>query len=151
MYIYSVFSNKTLAAAATQTLLVIKPATSVPLKIRQWSVSFDSAAPAAGIRVQLIRQSTDGTGAASPPTPQKSRPWVDRAAQATILHNLSAEGTLDAVLETYYVSPFGGLLLVQYPLDAEPAAIENGNRLAIRVITPAGVSPNADFGVWFEE
>lgn len=149
-YQYIVTSNKALSANATQTLLELKPSSTVPVRIKAWWCSFDGSTAAAGIRVQLIRQSTDGTGAGSPPTPQK-KDAGDRAAQCTVLHNLSAEGTLDAVIASYYVSPFGGIVYIQYPLDDEVTAIENGNRIAIRVITPSGVSPNADFGFEFSE
>lgn len=149
-YQYGVTSNKALSANATQTLLELKPASAVPVKIKSWWISFDGAAAAAGIRCQLIRQSTDGTGASSPPTPQKK--YVsDRSAQCTVLHNLTAEGTLDAVLKSMYVSPFAGFLYIQYPIDDEWTALEGGNRIAIRVITPASVSPNADYGFEFGE
>lgn len=149
-YQYGVTSTVTLTAATTQTLLELKPAAGTPIKIKSFWCSFNGSATGAGIRVQLIRQSTDGTGAGSPPTPQKKYP-SDRAAQCTVLHNLSAEGTLDAVLKSFYVSPFSGFLYIQYPLGDEWMALENGNRIAIRAITPASVAPAADYGFEFAE
>lgn len=150
MYKYGVVTQGALSANTTQTVLELKPATAVPIKITKVQVGFDGSAAAAGVRVQLIRQSTDGTGAATPPTPQKKDPG-DRAAQCTVLHKLSAEGTLDAILDEQYVQPFGGVYLLQYPLDEEWHAIENGNRIAIRIITPSGVSPNFTASFDFEE
>ncbi len=149
-YQYIVTGNKALSANATQTLLQLAPATAVPIKVKAFWCSFDGAAAAAGIRVQLMRQTSAGTGAATPPTPQKKYP-SDRAAQATVTWNHSAEPSTDAVIASFYVAPFGGILYIQYPLDDEPIALENSNRIAIRVITPSGVSPNADYGFEFEE
>jgi hypothetical protein len=150
---YTALSTKTLTASATQTLLVVKPGASAPAKIilKQFWVSFNGSAAAAAILCELCRVSTDGTGAASPPTPKKVDPNTNDASTATILHNHTAEPTLVDILENHYISPNSGLLIIQYPLDEEYKAIAGGDRLSLRVTTPAAVTPSAAFGMkWVE-
>lgn len=146
---YVVTTTKTLVDG-TQTILQLAPHANRGFKLLSMGVSFDGAAAAAGITVELVRQTTAGTGAGSPPTPQEYRTPGD-AALATVTHNHSAEPTLGAVLHSEYVSPFGGNIYKQFPLDLEPHAEAGGDRLGVRVIAPAGVNPNCKVTLEFEE
>ena len=150
-YIYTVTMKMALSAATTQTALVLKPASAGPLWLIDWEATFDGSAAAAGLECQLITQTTDGTGTATPPTPSKWNRRNDRAAQFTTLWKLSAEGSLGVILEHRYAQPFGGGFIKQYPLGTEPHAVESGDRFGFRFITPSGVTPNVALTVTVKE
>lgn len=132
-------------------MLVVQPGASRPLTLNQWWISFNGSAAGAAILCELCRVSTNGTGAASPPTPKKVDPNLNAATGATVLHNHSAEPTLVDILENYYVSPNSGLLVIQYPLGEEYVAIEGGDRFSIRITTAAGITPGTAYGMKWTE
>jgi len=150
-YSYTVRSNKLLVASSTQTLLQYAPSATHPAILNAWQISVDGSAAATGILVQLVTQTTAGTGGASPPTPRAKDPNVARASQGTITHNHTAEPTLGVLIWEKYLQPFGGLIYVQYPVGQELLVIEGGDRLGLRVITAAGVTPNCAFGFEYTE
>jgi hypothetical protein len=150
-YQYEVSSNKALTANATQTLLQLAPSANTPFAIDTLYVSMDSSAAATAVRFQLVTQTTAGTGAVSPPTPTKKDPNVNRAATVTVTHNHSAEPTLGVIIKDFYLQPFGGIAHIAYPIGKEMKALEGGDRLALRCITPTGVSPSCSFGFEFTE
>jgi hypothetical protein len=140
-YIYPVTMNFAVTANATTTALVLKPASAGLIELLQWDISFDGSAAGAGIRVQITNNSTDGTGTASPPTPQKFDTLI-RAAQFTMLWKCTVEPAVDNVIFDRYLQPFGGLFLEQFPLGRGPFRIESGNRFGFRLIAPSNVAPN---------
>lgn len=134
----------------TQTMLEVKPASGQGFFLKQWECFFDGSALAAGIRVQLIRTTTDGTGAGSPPTARPKDESFAQASNMTILHKLSAEGSLDYVLLDRYIDQVTGFS-EQIPLGDEYKCKPGGDRLCIRIITPSGVTPNFTCAMAWEE
>jgi hypothetical protein len=55
------------------------------------------------------------------------------------------------VLADWFIQPFGGLFDVQYPLQREPLSAAAGQRIGLRYVTPAAVTPNCRAYVWFDE
>jgi hypothetical protein len=133
-----------LTASTTKTLVYINPAV-VDIVINEISISFDSPSAATAIEVDLYR-TTNATSAAGPSfTPVKTtKPGSGgTAAQSTALINLTVEPTAIEVVRTYFISPASGLMVLQFPLGKEPAALGGGQPIGLRVVTPAGVTPHA--------
>lgn len=127
-------SAVSLAVATTKTIVQLVPAANRPLRIIEIGVSFDSVTSTdAPVAVDLIRQSTAGTSSALTLVSDQE----DEAASivCTGLQTFTAEPTAGSILRTWHVSPIGGLLVIQWPLDREPVALTN--RIAIRCTAPA--------------
>jgi len=133
--------------ATTKTLLTVIAPAAHRLNIKEWGISFDGVdAAAVPIRVQLIRFGTDGTGTTV--TPVKSD-QADPTIVATSKHTYTAEPTGGGdILGQWYLTPAGGLFVMQYPLGDEIVVGVSGI-LAIRTI--AAVSVNASVYIKFEE
>lgn len=133
-----------LTAATTKTLVQLVPGTK-PLRLIELGISFDgvtsTAVPAA---VDLLRQTTAGTSSAQTPVAEDER---TEACIATARDTITAEPTAGNILRSWYVSPVGGLFVMQFPLGREPVAYTN--RLGLRVNAPAVV--NASAYLTFEE
>lgn len=143
-------ASTALSASTTLSLVLINPAT-ISYKITELSVSFDGAAAAAAVEVQLYRTVTIGSAAGSGTTPIKVGNPGSTTAQSTALTVLTTEPTTVEVLRRWFVSPASGLLLLQHPLGREPGAAGTGQEIGLRVITPAGVTPHAVGYLEFEE
>src|ERR1051325_4044119 len=143
MTLYSVKTGSVaLTANATKSLWLLNPASDF-LLVAEVSVSMDASATAAGVGFELYRVTTIGTPAGSSYTPVKvNRQGDAAAATTTALTSLSAEPTAVEIICEWFIQPFGGLLVLQYPLGREPLAAAAGNRIGLRYITPAGVTPN---------
>ncbi len=136
-----------LVAATTKTVIQITSVTR-PVKVTEWSISFDGATPAdEPVLVEVLRQTTAGTGGTSV-TPRKRVDYVSTAT-TTAKTGPSAEPTAGDVLETYYLTPNGGLLVIQYPEGGEIVVPASG-RLAIRATAPSN-AVNAAAWVGWEE
>lgn len=150
MALYTILSGAVaLSAVATKSLWLLNPVTK-KLKVVEIGVSFDGASPAAGIGCVLYRVTTLGTPAGTSLTPRLFDP-DEAAATTTALINLTTEPTTKETLNHFFVSPYSGLAVVQYPLGREPIADAAGNRIGLHVVTPAGVNPNGSAYVYFEE
>jgi hypothetical protein len=143
-------ASTALTASNTQSLVLINPAT-IAYKITELSVSFDGAAAATAVEVQLYRTTAIGSPAGSSTTPIKVGSPSATAAQSTALTALTTEPTTVEILRRWFVSPASGLLLLQHPLGREPGAAGTGQQIGMRVITPSGVTPHAVGYLEFEE
>jgi hypothetical protein len=73
-------------------------------------------------------------------------------AAATAIAALTAEPSAIEIIRTWYVQPFGGLVMVQFPLGREPRGVGgSGNRIGLRVTTATGSTPNARAYIEIEE
>jgi len=147
---FSATTQGATSANTTQTMLQVKPASGQGFFLKGWECWFDGSVLAAGIRVQLIRTTTDGTGAGSPPTPRPNDESFATASNMTIAHKFSGEPSLDYVILDRYIDQVTGFA-EQIPLGDEFKTKPGGDRLAIRVITPSGVSPNFNCAMRWEE
>lgn len=144
-YLYSVQTGSVaLSASATKSMWLLDPVTN-PIIICELGISFDGSAAATAVRVDLYVVTTLGSPAGTTGTLVK---WSDQSlpsATTTALTALSAEPTTVSILASWFLTPAGGLLDIQYPLNREPgtAAAATTNRLGLRCVTPSAVSPNA--------
>ena len=151
--LYSIATGSVaLSASATKSLWLLDPVTN-GFSIVEFGISFDGSAAATAIRVDLYQVSTIGSPAGTTATVNK---WTDTnigAATTTGLTALTAEPTTVAVLANWFVTPFSGLLEIQYPLGREVGAGAGltTNRLGLRAVTPSGVSPNCVSHVIWQE
>ena len=140
-----------LSASATKSLILLNP--TVTYILTELGISFDAAAAVAAVTVDLYRTTTLGSPAGTTATYVKENTQADSAssnATASSLVALSAEPTAVEILRSWYMQPFGGLVILQCPLGREPQMSGTSTqRVGIRVTTPTGVSPNAKswFGV----
>lgn len=140
-----------LTAAATKSLWLVNPATDFFLAT-EIGISFDASAASAAIGVELYRVTTIGSAAGASYTPVKvNRQGDSAAATTTALTALTTEPTAVEILAEWFLQPFGGVMVLQYPLGREPLAAAAGNRIGLRYITPAAVAPNARSYLWFDE
>jgi hypothetical protein len=140
-----------MTASSTKSLWLLNPATDFFL-IAEFGVSVDASAAAAGVGIELYRTTTLGSPAGTTATFSKINRVGDAAVPTTTgLVNLSAEPTAVEVLAEWFLQPFGGLFDIQYPLQREPLAAAAGQRIGLRYVTPAGVTPNYRSFVWFDE
>lgn len=138
-----------LSAATTKTLIGVTPGTDFFL-VAQLSISMDASAAAAGVSFEMYRASTTGT--ATTTTPVKANRGSDAgAATSTARITFTVEPTLVEIIDDWYLQPFGGIMVLQYPLGREPISVASGNGICLRYITPAAVTPNCRATVWFDE
>ena len=124
------------------------------LKIKEIGISFDGAdGTKTPIRVDFIRASTDGTGTAGI-TPRAEDADVDTAI-ASVKYNYPS-GTLPSgtveIMRSWYVTPAGGLWVMQFPLGDE-ILIWSGSvvgYIKATTVTASG-TPNALAYISFEE
>lgn len=134
-------SAMALVAATTKTAMQLTSVTR-PVKVTEWSVSFDGATPAdLPVFVQVLRQTTTGTGTAV--TPRKRVDHVSTAT-TTVRKNCTVEPTAGDLLESYYVTPNGGLYVMQYPEGGE-IIIPAAGRLGITCNAPSNA---VNLSIW---
>lgn len=139
-----------LSASATKSLLLINP--TVSYVVTELGVSFDAAATTSAVLVDLYRTTTIGSPAGTSTTPVRENASADSAASATGLVSLTTEPTAVELIRSFYVQPFGGLVVLQFPLGREPQMSgTSANRIGVRVTTPASTTPNARAWLAFEE
>jgi hypothetical protein len=127
-------------ANTVETLLQVVASSSKSLEVVRWGVSFNgTSASDVPVRVELLRLSSQGTSSAF--TPLKLDPASD-APLATARTAHTAEPTVGDVLEPHQVTPYGGLLVMQYAPD-ERIRVPASGRIGIRCLAPAAVNATA--------
>jgi hypothetical protein len=138
---------------AIKTLVQVATPSTVDIQVIEWGVSFDGAAAAAGIKVELLQTDVAATsGTSLTPTI-----WGNPNAPASgcvggtglTCYSPSAEGTIAAVrmFDVQLVSPMGQYIK-QFPLGREPW-VAVSKFLRIRVTAAAAVNAYA-YIVWSE-
>jgi hypothetical protein len=136
---------------ALKTLLQFKASATLIAKIKEWGISFDGAADAAKIKVELLETDVAATVTASVAN-DLSKLDADALACGDPTTNLiqvgttatgytaSAEGTITStrLFDPQLVSPAGGYFK-QFPLGDEPR-IQVAKFCRIRVLAPAAVN-----------
>jgi hypothetical protein len=150
MALYIVTTGKvTLTGGSTKSLALLNPVTNA-FKVRQIDISLDASTASTGVQFDLYRVATIGTPAGTTTTAVLADER-DTAATTTSLTTLTAEPTTVTVLASWYVQPLGGLVVIPFPYGGEPIGKGAGNRIGIRYVTPASVTPDCLLNVWFEE
>lgn len=133
-----------LSAATAKTIVNIIPATGRTATIVEVGVSFDGVtASAVPVLVELCSssQATAGTSTAGTLVQLRGRATT---VGVTAGINYSAEPTALTVLKQWLVTPYGGNLVVQFPLGREPEADATTNKgIALRLTAPAAVNARA--------
>lgn len=135
-----------LTAATPRTIAAVIAGAAVSADLVQAAVSFDAAAAAAGIKVELVRYTTDGTGSAYTPTRYNGAAQM-MAAVCTAKTAYTVEPTTPTVVEAWFVPNTGGQFW-QLPLGRE-LVIPPSSLLGLRVTSPAAV--NVAGNLIFEE
>lgn len=149
--IYSIQTGSVaLSASATKSMWLANPVTD-GFVARQISISFDSNAAVVAPRVDLYRVITIGSAAGTTATVVKYNDPNSAAASTTGLTALTTEPTTVEILESYFLQPAGGLYTIQYPLGSEPGVVAAGQRMGLRVVTAASVTPNCVSTLLFQE
>lgn len=115
-------------------------------------VDFDGSASGTSPLVQLVRKSAGCTGTATPPTANPlsgSSAGLSTTSGATVRWKATAEGTVSATLVERYVSPAGGIDLVQ--ALGRDITVPGGGIIAIRVQGATGVLPKLAVGFEWAE
>lgn len=140
-----------LSASATKSLWLLNPATDY-FVIVQMGFSFNAVAASATVGVELYRTTTVGAPAGTTATFTKVNRVADAAAPTTTgLTALTTEPTAVEVLADWEIQPYGGVIDMQYPMTREPMAAAAGQRLGLRFVTPAAVTPSVRAYTWFDE
>lgn len=129
------------AVVAAHSLILVNPTNF--FVVTEVGVSFNASASSAGVLFELYRTTTLGSPAGTVFTPIKSTLSADQAATATALINLTTEPTAVEILRQWYLQPFGGPYVFQFPLGREPAMSGTStNRVGLRYTGVAAVTPN---------
>lgn len=154
MTLYAVRTGSVaLTASTTKSLWSLNPTGDFML-IAQMGISFDATAASVGVAIELYRVVTVGSMAGTAiTTPAKVNRVGDSSASGstTCWAPVTTEPTTVEILADWFIQPFGGLLDVQYPLGREVIGAAAGQRLGLRYVTPAAVTPNVRAYVWYDE
>jgi hypothetical protein len=140
-----------LVANATKSVILIPSSATHRFLITQLSFGIDGAAAAAGVAVELYAVTTIGTPAGTNFTPVPVTRGEPATAQVgTCLVNLTTEPTAVEVMEDWDVNPYGGQLVLPFPLGREPwSTVGTTNRLGLRYVNPSGGS-TANYRAYIE-
>ncbi len=132
---YSVgVSGISLSSGVAKTVLELVASASRRGALKYLSVSFNGVVSDVPVLVEVIRGTATITGTAI--TPAQVDPAA-AAAQATVKHTATVEGTAASVpLESYYLTPNGGLFAIQLPLGDE-YVFTSASHLRIRCTAPS--------------
>lgn len=129
--------------ATTKTILLIKAPANTGIRIRSWEISFDGTSPTAGkALVQLVKNTTSGTGTGTTLTPVKLAGHTG-SVQATAKENYSAEPSGGTVIRSVLVHT-----QMSYA-SPEDLVLNPGEELSLVTNVPAAV--NARSSMRWEE
>lgn len=137
-----------LVAATARTVLAARAGAAFGMELREISLSFDGVTAAnPPPLVELCAWTGAGAGTATAGSPVQEGGLVIAHGMAATGQNFTVEPTVLTVLETFNLTPNGGLLVIQFPADATPDAI-GGAGFAIRVTAAQAVTPRG-YMKWF--
>lgn len=139
-----------LSALTAKTVVYLVSAAANQPAIVEIGVSFDGVtASAVPVLVELISSTTGtaGTPRAALAAGKQLRGWPAQTSQTTAADTYSAEPGTSLVNRKWYVSPNGGLWVMQFPLGREPTGIVTATTDAkawgLRLTAPATVNAHA--------
>lgn len=134
-----------LSAATAKSIMSVIAGAADAATLVEFSVSFDGVtASAVPVLVELCQSTQATAGTTTAFTPLQIRGWPGGAATCTAGVNYSAEPTVLTVVKQWWLTPNGGVLVIQQPLGREPqtivAASTIGKALIVRCTAPATVN-----------
>jgi hypothetical protein len=144
-----------LSATTAKTVIGIAAGSVGAPTLASFGISFDGVTQA---NVPVLCEPVSGTNATNPPgtnstsmTPKQIRGWSKGGPSSTGAYNWTAEPTVLEVYDKVYLTPAGGLLSVQLPLDREPAAIATAATqfkfFGIRMTAPNAVNTHTSMEI----
>lgn len=153
---FSVTSGAAFAVGSTaKTILNLIAGSSNPPVITEFGISFDSTSVGSPVLLELC---TSTQGAAGTPgtigTVKMVRGYPSYSPVTTAAGQYSAEPTTLTPVKQWLIQPYGGLLVIQYPLGREVqgqiTAATDSKGLAWRVSIPAGATNARAYIEWEE-
>lgn len=139
-----------LSAATAKTVVLILASTANQPALTEIGVSFDGVtATAVPALVELVSGTAGaaGTPRAALAVGKQLRGWPAQNSQTTVGDTYAAEPTTQLVNRKWFVSPYGGLWTLQFPLGREPTGIvtatTDAKTWSLRVTAPATVNCHA--------
>ena len=150
MTMYVAAGSATLVASTTRTILQLLAGTQ-PLRIKELGASFDGVdASLTPIRVDLVRQTAAGTASVTGGVPIEQAEIGPTSLTTYRAGFSSTEPTTTDVIRSWYVTPAGGLFVMQFPLGDEPV-VGTAGRIAIRCTTGSGTTSTVSAYIVFDE
>jgi hypothetical protein len=141
-------SGIALTASSTKTLLQIATPSTVRATLLELEVGFDGVTSGLPeILVELLRQSSAGTGTSVTPAPLST---AAPASLVTALKAHSAEPGVSTILGSWYVDPHDGKLLLPFYERDRQVVVPVSGWLGVRYTTGAGVTVNAAVNMVFQ-
>lgn len=149
--LYSVRTGSTtLTASSTKSLILLNPVAR-GIRLTRLGVAFDASTSSAGVGLELYIVTAIGTPAGTTGTINKYGDPAAANADTTALTILTTEPTTVVAYEDWFVQPFGGTLVVDFPLGRELTTGAAGNRIGIRY-TSGTATPNCRaYMVWEQQ
>lgn len=156
MGLYTAYTETpyTVITADTSSVLEVLGDADVTARLVEFGISFNGVtASHAPILVKLRQITATGTGTAC--TEGNFSRSAKTAPQCSAKHTLTTEPTMVSTiaLGQWYVTPVGGLLVVQYPLGREPIICDGSasQGLALELTSASSVTPSAAaYFIWEE-
>lgn len=147
---YNVPGGDQTVATTTKTLIQLVTGATRRLWVTEFAVSGKSVNSAdVSVRIELVRQTSVGVGSATISAASIGNIFEGQPAMiATALEGFSSEptGGTEIVGGPWYLSPVGGLLILQVPLGTE-YEMAISSRLGLRAITPQSTVLRANIKV----
>ena len=138
-----------LTATTAKTILSVICGANAPIRIIEFSVSFDGVVAAAEpCTVELCSSTQGAAGTSTSQTPVQTG-GPTRTVQASGARNYTVEPTTLTVLKRWLVHPTAGMIY-QAPLGRETEQNTTADALCLRVTSPGGVE-NVQAYIEFEE
>lgn len=141
-----------LSAATAKTVIGIAAGTVGAPTLAEIAVSFDGVTASA---VPVLTELVSGTNATNPPgtastsmAAKQIRGWSTGGPSSTCAYNWTTEPTVLEVFKKRLLTPNGGLIVLQAPLDREPTGLVTAATqfkfMGLRLTAPAAVNCHAD-------
>lgn len=141
-----------LSASTPKTLILINP--TITFRVTELGISFNASAATNAVTVDLYRTTTLGSPGGTAATFVRDNDSADTGSSntASSFVNVTPEPTAVEIIRSFYVQPFGGLVVIQFPLGREPMMSGTStNRIGVRVTTPAATTPSVTAWLAIEE
>lgn len=119
---YSVIigSGTALSPGVPKTVIMITPGSAICLQSVEWSLGFDGTSGSnTPVLVELVEWDGTTFGTRTTRTPQQTYGESTATTLASGFVNYTAEPTVITVIKEYFLTPNGGLAIIQAPLGRE--------------------------------
>lgn len=150
IFIARTLLNVAITGGTTRTILQVLAGTQ-PLRIKEVGVSFNGVdAAKIPLQVDFLRQTTAPAASTTVGALVENQEIGQAALASAVYAATSTEPTAGDVLRTWYITPAGGLWVMQFPLGDEPVVAPAG-RIGIRVIPDAAATQGSFAYIVFDE